>query len=198
MTADDCAAAVADHLHRRDRNDPFAWIRDATDAHRHQHGCWAYPYADGTLLGAVSGVTHPARVLELGTALAYTSCWWAASGARVDTVERDPLHVRLARANVKRAGLSRSVNVHEGDFDTVVPGLGGPYNLIFFDGYQPPTDLLDQLTGSLEAQGVVVTANLDLGHGRTRALLASAPGWSTQFVADLALSVRTSGAGEPR
>lgn len=191
MTAEQLFAAVVDHVHRRDRDDPYAWVRDATDAHRHEHGCWAYPYDDGTMLGAVGAAAQPARVLELGTALGYTSCWWAACGAHVDTIERDPLHVQLARVNAQQAGVSASVSVHEGDFDSVLPTLDGPFDLAFFDGYEPPTNLLDQLTGSLEADGVVVTTNLDLGHGRTRSTLGSTVGWTTHFVADLAISVRT-------
>ncbi|MGN6250287.1 MAG: O-methyltransferase [Marmoricola sp.] len=192
MTAEELLAAVADRVERRGGDDPYAWVRTATDAHRHEHGCWAYPYADGTLLGAVGAAVGPTRVLELGTALGYTSCWWAAAGAQVDTVERDPVHVRLARANIERAGLSGSVTVHEGDFDAVVPALEGPFDLVFFDGYEPPAHLLGSLTEPLGPTGVLVTTNLDLGDGRTRSALGSAAGWTTRFVADLALSVRAS------
>ncbi|MGN6687564.1 MAG: O-methyltransferase [Actinomycetales bacterium] len=173
------------------RDDAFAWVRDATNAHRREHGCWAYPYDDGTVLGAVGAVAQPARVLELGTALGYTACWWAAGGAHVDTIERDRLHVQLARANADRAGLDASVTVHEGDFDEVLRTLNGPYDLIFFDGYEPPTDLLRRLTGLLGSDGVAVTTNLDLGGRRTRSALGSEAGWTTLFVADLALSMRT-------
>lgn len=192
MRAELLSTAVEDRLRRRDRADPFAWVRDATDAHRNKHGCWAYPYEDGTVLGAVVAEVEPVRVLELGTALGYTSCWWSSAGAQVDTVERDPVHVRLARANIDRAGLTGTVNVHEGDFDVVVPTLDAVFDLVFFDGYEPPTNLLDRLTSSIAAGGVLVTTNLDLGRGRARSLLSSTPGWATHFVEDVALSVRTS------
>ncbi|MGN6606114.1 MAG: O-methyltransferase [Jatrophihabitans sp.] len=195
VVADALVLAVEDGLRRRDHRDPYLSVRAATDTHRHDHGCWAYPYQDGTVLGAVAAAAKPARVLELGTALGYTSCWWASRGAHVDTIERDPLHVQLARENIERAGLRASVTVHEGDFDMVVPSLTGPFDLIFFDGYEPPARLLEQVTGSLREHGVVVTTNLDLGERRARSRLGSADGWSTRFVADLALSVRAPAAG---
>lgn len=190
MTAKDLFRAVVDRVHGRDRDDPYAWVREATDTHRRQHRCWAYPYADGTVLGAVGAAAEPARVLELGTALGYTSCWWATNGAHVDTIERDPVHVELARENAARAGLEALVSVHQGDFDTVLSALDGPFDLAFFDGYEPPADLLDQLAALLRTDGIVVTTNLDLGRGQTRSTLDSTPGWVTHFVADLALSVR--------
>ncbi len=45
------------------------------------------------------------RILELGTALGYTALSFAsgAPDATVDTVERDPEHVQLARDNIAAA-----------------------------------------------------------------------------------------------
>ena len=52
--------------------DPFAAIRDATNAHRAMHaGCGAYPYSNGALLGALAAAVSARRILELGTALGY-------------------------------------------------------------------------------------------------------------------------------
>ena len=80
-------------------NDPFAKIRAATDAHRATHGCHAYPYDNGPLLGAMAASANARRILELGTALGYTALSFASGspGATVDTVERDPDHAQLAR-----------------------------------------------------------------------------------------------------
>jgi predicted O-methyltransferase YrrM len=86
------SARIEEVVRDRDRFDPFRWIRDATDAHRGEHHCWAYPYEDGTVLGAIIAELRPERVLELGAALGaalgYTACWWATGGALVDSRER--------------------------------------------------------------------------------------------------------------
>ena len=46
--------------------DPFASVRDATNAHRAKHaGCGAYPYQNGPLLGTLAAATNARRILEL-------------------------------------------------------------------------------------------------------------------------------------
>ena len=191
MTSPQILDIVGDAVDARDHTDPYRWIREATDTHRNQHRCWAYPYADGTVLGAIIGVLQPRRVLELGAALGYTACWWASGGAHVDTVEGDPVHVHLARENIERAVPAGTFTVHEGDFADVMATLVGPYDLAFFDGYEPPKTLLEQMSELLTLGGVLVTTNLDLGAGGIRSILASNPAWITRFVTDLAISVRT-------
>ena len=64
------------------------------------------------------------RIIELGTALGYTACWFAngAPDAHIDTIDFDPEHVRLARANIEAAGFSKRVTLHEGAFDDVLTG----------------------------------------------------------------------------
>ena len=181
---------IVNSIRTRDGADPYRWIRDATDAHRAEHRCWAYPYQDGSILGAVVDALRPDRVLELGTALGYTACWWAAGGAQVATIELDRAHVRLARVNVQRASPAGVITVHEGDFAAVVPTLDAGHDLAFFDGYAPPPDLLTTLASCLRPDGVLVATNLDLGDGRFRSLLSSDSGWDTVLVEDLALAWR--------
>jgi predicted O-methyltransferase YrrM len=190
MTSPALFAWIDAAVHQRDRADPFGWIRDATDTHRHQHGCWAYPYQDGSILGAIAAVLAPSQVLELGTALGYTACWWARDGARVDTIERDPLHIRQARTHLGQAHPAGAVTVHEGDFDAVFPTLEPTYDLAFFDGYEPPAGLLDSLEPRLGAGAALITTNLDLDSGQFRSMLSALPGWDTHFIEDLAISLR--------
>ena len=190
MTPQQTLDTVCGAIDARNNTDPYRWIREATDTHRHQHRCWAYPYADGTVLGAITAALRPGRALELGAALGYTACWWATRGAQVDTIEGDPVHVHLARENIKQAGPAGTVTVHEGDFADVMLRLGGPYDLAFFDGYEPPKTLLEQMSALLTGEGVLVTTNLDLGAGRFRSILTANPAWTTCYIADLAISVR--------
>ena len=69
-------------------NDPFAQVREATLAHRAKHGCSAWPYDNGPLLGVLAGAADAKRILELGCALGYTSLSFAygAPKAKVDTI----------------------------------------------------------------------------------------------------------------
>jgi predicted O-methyltransferase YrrM len=154
--------------------DPFAQVRAATLTHRAKHGCGAWPYGNGALLAALAAAADARRVLELGTALGYTALSFAhgAPEATVDTVERDPEHVRLARANVAAAGMNARITVHEGEFAGVLPTLDPPYDLAFFDGHTPVPRLHAELRRLLRPRGLLITANLN--HGGTAAAVCEA------------------------
>jgi predicted O-methyltransferase YrrM len=178
-------------------SDPYAAIRDGTDAHRAQHRCSTYPFSDGPTLAVIAAATGARRILELGTALGYTALSFGhgAPEARIDTIERDPEHVRLARDNVATAGREARVVVHEGDFATVMAGLESGYDLAFFDGYGPTAAIIERLRALLRPQGVLICSNLDVGGdaGSVRAALADPARWLTSFALEggrTALSVR--------
>jgi len=143
--------------------DPFAKVRAGTDVHRAQHGCGAYPYDNGPLLAALAAAADSRRILELGTALGYTALSFAAGApdATVDTIERDPEHVRLARENIAAAAMDHRITVHEGDFASVLPTLDPGYDVAFFDGQSPTPALHKALRGLLRTGGTLITANLN-------------------------------------
>jgi predicted O-methyltransferase YrrM len=147
--------------------DPFARIRTASNAHRGRHACGAYPYDNGPLLAALAAAANARRILELGTALGYTALSFAsgAPDATVDTIERDPEHVQLARDNIAAAAMDHRIKVHEGDFATVLPTLDPGYDVAFFDGNTPAPALHKALRGLLRTGGTLITANLN--HGGT-------------------------------
>jgi predicted O-methyltransferase YrrM len=143
-------------------HDPFAKIRDATNAHRARHGCGAYPYDNGPLLAVLAAAADARRILELGTALGYTALSFAsgAPDATVDTIERDPEHVRLARENIAAVAMDHRITVHEGDFATVLPTLDPGYDVAFFDGQAPSPAVHKAVRGLLRTGGTLITANL--------------------------------------
>jgi predicted O-methyltransferase YrrM len=168
--------------------DPFLEVRKATDRHRAQHGCGAYPYDNGPLLSALAAAANARRILELGTALGYTALSFAygARDSTVDTVERDPEHVSLARETIAAAGLDHRITVHEGDFAKVLPTLDPGYDLAFFDGSAPVPALHTAVRSLLRTGGMLVTANLN--HGGTadavhKALFAG-KSWRSALVDD--------------
>lgn len=158
-------------------------IQEETRRHRERHGCGAYTFEDGPGLVAIARRCRARRALELGTALGYTACCLASSSdeARVDTIERDPEHVALARVNVGKAGLADRVAVHEGEFGAVLARLRGPYDLAFFDGFAPDAAIVARLRDLLRPNGTLVCANLwFLSAAERRALmseLGSADRW---------------------
>ncbi len=168
--------------------DPFTKIRNATNAHRERHGCSAFPYSNGPLLAALAGAANARRILELGTALGYTALSFASGvpEATVDSIERDPDHVALARDNIAAAGLDHRITVHEGEFSSVLPTLDPGYDVAFFDGGTPVPALHKALRGLLRTGGTLITANLT--HGGTadtvRKNLFEGKGWRSALVDD--------------
>lgn len=148
-------------------HDPFAQVRELTLTHRAKHGCGAWPYGNGPLLSALAAAAGAKRILELGCALGYTALSFAhgAPKAKIDTIERDPEHVRLARQNFAAASVDKRITVHEGDFAKVLPTLSPGYDIAFFDGSTPVPALHKRLHELLNTGGLLVTANLN--HGGT-------------------------------
>src|ERR1700735_3909596 len=169
-------------------NDPFVKIRAATDAHRAAHGCGAYPYDNGPLLAAMAASANARRILELGTALGYTALSFAsgAPDATVDTIERDPEHVQLARDTIAAAAMDHRITVHEGYFVSVFPTLDPGYDVAFFDGQTPSPALHKTLRGLLRTGGTLITANLNHG-GSADAVckaLFDAKAWRSALIDD--------------
>ncbi len=176
--------------------DPFAALREATLKHRAEHGCSAYPYENGALLGALAAAANARRILELGTALGYTALWFArgAPEAVIDSIERDAEHVRLAREQVEKHGLAGHIVVHEGEFADVMKQLDPGYDVAFFDGLAPQRPQLRKLRRLLRARGLLISTNLT--HAGAEAYLAGLQerkSWLTAFVdeeRETALSIK--------
>lgn len=148
-------------------DDPFEYIQTATRSHREIHGCGAYTFEDGPGLIRVTANSRPKRILELGTALGYTACCLASGSpaAIVDTIEGDPDHALLAREHIESADLTDGINVHIGDFESVLAQLPGTYDLAFFDGFAPGKTLLSILRSKIKSSGILICANIGLATG---------------------------------
>jgi len=94
----------------------------------------------GKLLHLLAKVQGAKRILEIGTLGGYSTIWLARAlpaGGHLITLEADPKHADVARANIGRAGLSRSVQVRVGVALDTLPQLAaegrGPFDLFFID-----------------------------------------------------------------
>src|SRR4030088_2153772 len=119
--------------------DPFASILAGTGAHREKHGCWAYPFDNGPLLGVMAATKEARRIVEFGTALGYSALWFAygAQKASVDTIDKDPEHVRLAQKNINQAGFGDRIRIHQGSFLEVSRTFEEGHDLAFLDRHSP-------------------------------------------------------------
>jgi predicted O-methyltransferase YrrM len=94
----------------------------------------------GKLLHLLARLQGARAILEIGTLGGYSAIWLARAlppGGRLVTLEADPKHAEVARANLARAGLADRVEVRLGPALESLPRLAaeglGPFDLVFID-----------------------------------------------------------------
>ena len=96
------------------------------------------PLATARLLTFLVATIRAERILEIGTAIGYSTIWLARAaqrhGGQVITVEISERLAEEAQENIERAGLIEAVTILIGDAERIVPRLTGPFDLIFQDG----------------------------------------------------------------
>ena len=123
----------------------------------------------GKLLHLLARAVGARRILELGTLGGYSTIWLARAlpedGALV-TIEYEPRHAEVARANLEHAGLAHLVDVRVGAGLDVLPELDGPFDLVFIDADKTGTaDYLDWAV-RLGRPGTLVVADNVVRDGR--------------------------------
>ena len=100
--------------------------------------------AQGKLLHLLALGQGARRILEIGTLGGYSAIWLARalpSDGRLITLEADPGHADVARANLANAGLAGVSEVRTGPALDTLPLLhaagDGPFDLIFIDADKP-------------------------------------------------------------
>ncbi|MFE7549380.1 O-methyltransferase [Streptomyces gardneri] len=94
----------------------------------------------GKLLHLLAAAQGARSILEIGTLGGYSTIWLARAlpaDGRLITLEYDPAHADVARANIARAGLDKLVEVRTGAALDSLPRLeeegAGPFDLVFVD-----------------------------------------------------------------
>lgn len=98
----------------------------------------------GKLLQLLAQLVASRRILEIGTLGGYSTIWLARAlpaGGRLITLEFNPKHAEIARANIARAGLAELVEIRIGAALDTLPKLQNesrePFDLIFIDADKP-------------------------------------------------------------
>jgi predicted O-methyltransferase YrrM len=96
--------------------------------------------SQGKLLYVLAKAMGARRILELGTLGGYSTIWLARAlptTGEVVTIELDPRHAEIARANLKRAQVDHRVDLRVGSCLDVLPALAAegkaPFDFIFID-----------------------------------------------------------------
>jgi predicted O-methyltransferase YrrM len=94
----------------------------------------------GKFLALLVRISGAQRILEIGTLGGYSTLWMARAlpeGGRIVTLEFDPHHAEVARANLLNAGMLDRVDLRVGRAIETLPALensdDAPFDLIFID-----------------------------------------------------------------
>jgi predicted O-methyltransferase YrrM len=98
----------------------------------------------GKFLQLLAKACGARMILEVGTLAGYSTIWLARAlpcGGRLVTLELEPKHAEIARANIERAGLSGVVDIRVGPAQMSLDGLlaqsEGPFDFTFIDADRP-------------------------------------------------------------
>lgn len=94
----------------------------------------------GRMLALLVRMSAARRVLEIGTLGGTSTIWMARAlpeGGRLVTIEIDPRHASVARRNFAAMGVDGRIDLREGAALDVLPGLDGPFDLVFIDADKP-------------------------------------------------------------
>jgi predicted O-methyltransferase YrrM len=124
--------------------------------------------AHGKLLHLMARAQSARRILEIGTLAGYSTIWLARAipaGGRVVTLEANPMHADIARANLMRAGVADRVDIRLGKALETLPRLAeekqGPFDFAFIDADRTNlTEYFDWAVRLAHAGSVIIVDNV--------------------------------------
>ena len=126
----------------------------------------------GKFLHVLIKMTQAKRVLEIGLLGGYSTIWMARAlpkGGHIVSLEFSPKHAEVARANLRRAGLLRRVEIRVGPALESLPQLkaedAGPFDLVFIDADKENNPQYLEWALKLSRRGTVIVVDNVARHG---------------------------------
>ncbi|MFF5917300.1 O-methyltransferase [Streptomyces flavochromogenes] len=127
----------------------------------------------GKLLHLLARMQGARNILEIGTLGGYSTIWLARAlpaDGRLITLEYDPAHADVARANLAHAGLDKIVEVRTGAALDSLPQLEaegvGPFDLVFIDADKVNNPRYVEWALKLSRPGTVIVVDNVVRGGR--------------------------------
>ena len=118
----------------------------------------------GNLLKVLLQLVQPERILEVGTAVGYSSILMSENmpeNCKITTIENYDKRIPVAKNNFKRAGKEDVITLIEGDALEVLKTLEGPYDFIFMDAAKGQCiNYLSDVKRVLRKGGLLISDNI--------------------------------------
>lgn len=117
-----------------------------------------------SFLKMLLAIKKPARILEVGTAIGFSSILMAEynpADCRITTIENYEKRIPIARANFKRVGKEHQITLLEGDAAEVLKTIDEPFDFIFMDAAKGQyIHFMPEVLRLLKKDGVLVSDNV--------------------------------------
>jgi predicted O-methyltransferase YrrM len=133
-----------------------------------EHNIPILDWQSAALLEILIKNANPRRVLEIGTAIAYSSIRIARNLKKkgiVHTIEKSTDNISLAKEFVKRSGFDDKIKILAGDAFDLMPTFDRKYDFIFLDADKNEYSKLYKLSVALLKKGGMIVVDNLLWHG---------------------------------
>lgn len=120
----------------------------------------------GKFLQVLAKTCQAKKILEIGTLVGYSTIWMARAlpkNGKLISLEFEPLHARVAKNNIEKAGLHNIVEIRIGKALDLLPQIEanneGPFDLIFIDADKAPYTEYFQWAVKLSRPGTLIVAD---------------------------------------
>ncbi len=118
----------------------------------------------GNLLKVLLELKQPQNILEVGTAVGYSSILMSENmpeNCHITTIENYDKRIPIAKENFKRAAKEDVITLIEGDATQVLTELDGPYDFIFMDAAKGQyINFLPDILRLMPAGGLLISDNI--------------------------------------
>ena len=153
----------------KNQNDPL--IKEM-EKYAMEHNVPILEWQSADFLEVLIRMINPKRVLEIGTAIAYSSIRIARNLKKkgvVHTIEKSKDNIALAKGYIKKSGVADKIKILEGNAFEIMPELGKKYDFIFLDADKNEYSKLFELSVPLLKKGGVIFVDNLLWSGHTAA-----------------------------
>ncbi|MFL2105575.1 O-methyltransferase [Desemzia sp. FAM 23991] len=144
----------------RNAQKPLAGKLGEIEQDAHERRVPIIPHETVVFLNLLLGQLKPKQILEIGTAIGFSSSLMAqhvGEKGQVTTIDRYEKMFQEAKVNYEAQGITDKVTLLEGDAADILPTLEGPYDLIFMDSAKSKYyDFLPECMRLLKVGGMLI------------------------------------------
>lgn len=115
-------------------------------------------------ISVLLSIKKPKKILEIGCAVGFSASFMSNfldEGGHITTIERYPVMIEKAKANIKKLGLSEKITLLEGDANEILKELSDEYDVIFMDaGKGQYINILPDVYRLLKIGGIIITDDI--------------------------------------